>query len=207
MSEPKYKEIFDYLSSTESTSEPTGAIVFGRKDPLVARKLVDLSHDGRINWAVISGGTGKDSGDLAMPEAAYLADQAEEYAALTATNLPPILLETQAKNGGENARYSLDVIRRAQLGGRAITAISHATSLRRLAHTLDHAAITNGVDLNRIYREPTDYDFNAANPTDQAEALAEMKRLIEWPNKGWLLPSVANEIPENLVDFVEDKTK
>ena len=36
MSERKYSELFEYLSDPETAISPTGAVVFGRKDTLVA---------------------------------------------------------------------------------------------------------------------------------------------------------------------------
>ncbi len=207
MSERKYSELFEYLSAPETASSRTGAVVFGRKDPLVAEKLVTLSAEDRIKWAVITGGVGKDSAGLSIPEAEYLAQEAEKYAANRGVTLPPVLLETQATNGGENARNSLDVIRRAHLGHSVLTAVAHATSLRRLSHMLDHAAAQRDTPIDNIYRVPSDYHFDPDSPSDQAEAISEMKRLIEWPDKEWLLPGVKNDIPANLVDFVQDKTK
>jgi hypothetical protein len=207
MTERKYSEIYDYLSAPELPSEATGSIVFGRKDPLVAHKYVDLSEQGLVKWGVITGGIGKDSGDLQVPEAEYLAQEAEKYAALTDAELPPTFLEIQATNGGENARNSLDVIRRGKLGHNVLLAVAHGTSLRRLAHMLDHAATKRNETIDTIYRAPSEYDFNASNPADQEEALAEMKRLMDWPEKDWLLPKANAELPEDLVDFVQDKIK
>lgn len=207
MLERKYSEIYDYLSAPETPETPAGVVVFGRKDPLVAQKYVDLSEQGLVSWGVITGGIGKDSGDLQMPEAEYLAQEAEKYASLKNVDLPPTFLETQATNGGENARNTLDVIKRGKLGYGALTAVAHATSLRRLAHMLDHAAVQKSQPVEHIYRAPSEYTFDAANPADQQEALAEMKRLIEWPDKDWLLPKAKEDLPEDLVDFVQDKTK
>jgi hypothetical protein len=202
----KYNQLFDYLSTPEHSDNSTGLLVFGRKDPLVARKVVELAGQERAKWAVISGGTGKDSGDLTIPEAEYLARETENQANESGVVLPPLYLETQAQNGGENSRNSLAVMQRAQLEYKTgLTAVAHATSSRRLAAMLEHAAVQQGSPIEKIYREPSDYQFDPTNPTDQLEASAELLRLVNWPKKNWLLEQ--NDLPQDLVDFVEDTHK
>lgn len=208
MSRKRLNEVFDYLSTPDTGSlesgHDTGAIVFGRNDPIVARALVDsmFVYDS-LNWAVITGGRGKDSGDLNIPEAEYLAREAEGYAKERGRGIKPIYIETQATNGGENVRNSFAVIRRAQLGGRSIVAIAHATSLRRLGAMIEHEASKHddsAIDVECVSRIPSSYSFDSTNPADRSEAIAEMERLISWPEKGWLLPQ---DIPANLVDFIQ----
>lgn len=202
----RYNELFDFHSAPEETTSTAGAIVFGRKDKLVAHALVDLAADSKVDWAILTGGKGKDSADLDIPEAEYLAREAELYADTRRVQLPRLILETQATNGGENSRNSLNVMRRAQFGHQALTVISHATSLRRLAHLLNHTAIDSGVSVGKIYRTPSRYDFNASNQVDRDEVIAETMRLLEWPGKGWLQPDVAQEVPADLADFARDMT-
>ena len=203
----RYSEVFDYLSAPKAPTSPEGTVVFGRKDPLVAQRFVDLSGEGLVKWVVITGGKGKDSGDLDIPESEYLAHEAEKYASLKDTRLPLAFLETRAENGAENANFSLDIMRNENLGHAALTAVAHATSLRRLAHMLDHAATQREEPLGSVYRIPSNYSFDAKNPEDQAEALGEMKRLVEWPQKDWLLPTAGDDIPEDLLYFYLDSTK
>lgn len=204
----KYLELFEFHSAPETPQDPVGAVVFGRKDMLVAKAFADLAQVEMVKWAIITGGVGKDSGDLQIPEAEYLAQAAELYAGKWRIILPPFYLETQAKNGGENCRNSLDVIRRARLQqDYRITAVAHATSLRRLAHTLRHTAVELGLMINVINREPSRHQFDPSNPADRDEVIAETKRLLDWPAKGWLQQEAADEVPPNLADFVRDTTK
>ncbi len=203
------RETFDFLSAPDGAafdaSGQTGAIVFGRKDPLVAQAMVEAMNNPKdvLDWAVITGGIGKDSGDLQVPEAEYLAQQAEEYAKGIAAGLKPFFLETQARNGGENVRNSLVVMRRAGLLGpdieTSLVGIVHATSARRLSEMIKHEAQRANVAVGAIGRIPTQYSFDPCNPADEEEAVAEMKRLISWPDKGWLGPQ---DIPVNLIDFI-----
>jgi len=203
----RYAELFDYLSAPELPEHATGTIVFGRKDPLVAEAYVDLSEQGLVDWGVMTGGVGKDSGDLKIPEAEYLARQADMMAELRRVDLPMTIVETQATNGGENVRNSMEVMRRAKLGYNAITAVAHATSLRRLAAMVDHESSQTDTPIKLVYRKPSAYDFDISNPTDQQEAVAEMNRLADWPAKNWLRPGSEHDLPQDLVDFAKDISK
>lgn len=203
----RYNQLYDYLSAPELPESNSGAIVFGRQDPKVAEAYVDLAETSTVDWGIITGGVGKDSGSLTIPEAEYLAREVDDLVELRQLDLPPTFVETQASNGGENVRNSLDIIRRGKLALGAITAVAHGTSLRRLAAMAEHETALKGVQLTAVYRKPTNYDFNALNPGDQAEAIAEMKRLMDWPAKGWLREGSELELPADLVDFVQDVTK
>lgn len=125
-------------------------------------------------------------------------------AALRNFDLPTTYVEIMARNGGENVRNSLLIMRKEKLAIGAITAVAHATSLRRLASMAEHESTLNDTPFSVAYRKPSSYDFNASNPNDQSEAIAEMKRLIDWPSKGWLRAGSEVELPDDLVDFAED---
>ena len=203
----RYEQLFDYLSAPELPTEAEGTIVFGRKDPKVAEAYVDLARQGLVSWGVITGGVGKDSGDLTIPESEYLAHEAVRISTSKDIILPPTFLETAATNGAENVRNSLAIIRREKLGNGALTAVAHATSLRRLAAMVGHESVQTNTPVETTYRKPSNYNFDPTNPTDQQEALAEMNRLITWPSKGWLPEGSELELPDDLVDFTTDRLK
>lgn len=204
--ERNYSELFDYLSADETSPNKTGLIVFGRKDLLVARKAFDIMQSEGTPWAIITGGVGKDSGDLQVSEAEYLSEEIDRLRQEKSAINPPTYLDTKATNGGENTRNSLAIMQGVP-GFRhsfdtGVTTVAHATSSRRLAETMKHTAHKQGVPLN-VFRRATDYDFDPSNPADQNEAKAEMLRLVNWPGKDFLLPQ--DDLPEDLVDFVTDK--
>lgn len=205
----KYKQLFDYLSAPNLPTESEAAIVFGRKDSRVAHALGDLVIPNLVTVAVITGGIGKDSGDIEQlgyrSEADYLHDKLLDDANSRSYSLPRVLIEPNARNGGENARFSLGLLSGNAMLTPSITTVAHATSARRLAEMARHTARTLAPEVVDVHIKPTDYSFDPKNPQDQEEAIAEMTRLIEWPDKGWLLPQ--EELPENLVDFVIDKNK
>jgi hypothetical protein len=57
--------------------------------------------------------------------------------------------------------------------------------------------------LPTVYTKPTAYRFDAENPSDRAEAAAELLRLADWPAKNWI--GLQADLPLNLVDFVRDR--
>jgi hypothetical protein len=162
----------------------------------------ELSASGLVDYFLITGGIGKDSGDLkelGIPESHYLGVKALE------SSLPAskIHLEDKATNGSENARYGMATIIADGLPHSALTVVAHATSNRRLAQQLADETAKAGQHVDTIYRVPTDYAFDPSNPADRAEALAEFGRFIDWPAKGWM--SSQPDLPTDLVDFALDQ--
>lgn len=202
----KYREMFDYLSAPQMPREQAGLLVFGRKDLLIARKVVDLSRIKFASFVVFSGGIGKDSGNLKVPEAEYLATGARRIACngFTPIKLPPFYTETKSTNGGENVRNSVALMQAEHLPyENALTTVAHATSLRRLTETVKHETVQRDTPIATLYSVPSDYRFNPNNPSDQQEAVAEMLRIADWPAKGWLQPQI--DMPDNLVDFARNQ--
>lgn len=202
----KYNQVFDYLSALSLPDSPEATVVFGRADPLVAHAAGELAIANLAEIIVITGGIGKDSGDILKrgyrSEAHYLGDRLAQDAAERHYQLPEVILEEKAANGGENARNSLDILTSREVATSSLVAVAHATSTRRLAETLKHEAGKKTGTTPTVYTKPSAYDFDATNPADRDEAAAELLRLADWPKKGWLgKPSV---LPEDLVDFVRD---
>lgn len=202
---PQYKALFDYLSAPTQPTERYPTIVFGRKDLLVAHAAGRVAAANLAQVIVISGGIGKDSGDIGTPgspytsEAHFLGIELENYAEQEKIPLPPVILEEKARHGGENAGFSLQILHDNSFAFSSLTTVAHATSLRRLAATTDFKAQTEHGVVPVIYRVPSAYEFNPANPVDQDEAVAEMRRLIGWPAQGLLLEQP--DLPQDLVDF------
>lgn len=196
----KYEEIFDYLRDPKEPTETYGNFVFGRADERLVHKMGEMYVANLAKYFLVTGGVGKDSGELAKTgtaESVYLGDKAQEI------GIPQDILhlETKATNGGENSRLGLALIQAKQLPHDKLTVVAHATSLRRLSATLDHEA-TETDTISDIYRVPTDYPFDPNLAKDQEEARAELLRLADWPEKGWLKRQI--DLPEDLVDFARD---
>ncbi|MBC7404835.1 MAG: hypothetical protein H7252_04015 [Cytophaga sp.] len=199
--------MFDYLSAPVLPSDAEHTVVFGRQDPLVAHALGDLIIPGLVETAVITGGIGKDSGNLVQQgfdsEAGYLLDQVAKDSLVRGYKIPTITLDEKATNGGENSRNSLNILETANRSTTALTAVAHATSMRRLAETLKHEASKRAGVEPVIYRKPTNHAFDPTNPIDREEAAAELLRIADWPAKGFL--GIQHDLPEDLVDFARKR--
>lgn len=207
--ERKYNQIYDYLRADRlpESAEPT--IAFGRKDILVAKAIGDLATKNLAEIVIISGGIGKDSGDIEdqgyRSEAHYLGDKLNEYADENKIILPEIILEEKAANGGDNCRNSIEIFSDRNISLEALTAVAHSTSSRRLAEMLKLITTDKIGKEPDIFVKPTDYKFDPSNPSDQDEARAELLRFADWPAKGWLPEQ--SDLPDDLVDFAREVQK
>jgi len=203
----KYAEIFDYLSAPALPTETQPTIVFGRNDARVAHAVGELAAADLTQAIVISGGVGKDTGDLLKrnyrSEAHYLGSELDNYAASHDITLPSVMLEEKATNGGENAAFSLQILHEHGVALQGLTTVAHATSSLRLAEGVSFAAKKYYGIKPVVYRVPTAYPFNVDNPEDQDESAKELLRLADWPTEGILLPR--DDLPENLVEFARDR--
>ena len=199
---PKFAAMFDYLSAPDGGRNGDGAFVFGRKDQRLVRILSALIIPGNVQYGLITGGIGKDSGELALPavripEAVYLGVHAENLG----VPLGKLLLEVEARNGGENARFGIRKIAEdeRQLPHSSLVVVAHATSLLRLRATLELEADNAQFGVEHFSSVPTNYSFQPDNPPDQLEAAREMLRLADWPTKGWLVAQP--NLPLDLVEY------
>ena len=198
----KIKEIYDYLSdSTNPLIKANGAFVFCRDDPLVAKKTATLFQNNLIDYAMFTGGIGKDSGyltDLQLPEAKW---QAALLNLIYQIPSKQIYVEPHATNGGECCRFGIDTVVNNSLPHQDLIIVCHPTSLRRTSATLEMEAKKKGFKSN-YQRIGTDYIFNANNPQDQQEAIAELIRLTDWPAKGWC--TLQEDLPYELVSYARE---
>ncbi len=206
----KYSQIFEYLRTPVLPEHASPVIVFGRNDVLVARKTGALAAASLADVIVITGGSGKDTGDLLArgfrSEAHYLGEELAADAHTTGMVLPPILLEEKARNGGENSRFSLKMLDEHGYltpDTLSVTAVMHATSARRLGATLEKVGQDEGRTLLKVHRVPTDYPFDPTNPIDQNEAINEVLRLADYSAQGFI--SAQPDLPDDFVDFARDQ--
>jgi hypothetical protein len=201
---------FEYLRLPLSPTEARPTLVFGRNDLLVARTAGKLIVDERVTELVISGGIGKDTGDLLdrgfRSEADFLNRQLRLYLAEEGILPPHTLLDERATTGGLNARNGLRLL--ASHPGVSLeqfTAVAHATSLRRLAECARFEAAKQNLQTNTVHRVPTAYAFDPSSARDQKEALTELLILADWPARGWLLePAPSEAPPTDLVAYARD---
>ncbi len=197
----KIRDMFDYLSSDDSglLLKANGAFVFCRDDPLVARTVSDLMNKGLADYAMFTGGIGKDSGyliDLSLPEAKW---QAGLLNMVHGINKKNIYIEPTASNGGECCRFGIDTIIKNELPHKNLIIVCHPTSLRRVKSVLTYIAREEKNFDSDYQKIGTPYAFNPENPNDQKEAVAEMLRIADWPSRGWA--DKQDDLPIDLVEY------
>lgn len=170
------------------------AFVFGRKDPRLAGLATDLYLKGCVKRVLFTGGVRKDSGDLKVSEAMYLA----EIAKGNGVHQEDILVEAYATNGGENSRFGMASIKASGITHERIILIAYPASLVRLwaAHLVEAQKIGFEAEYQLC-------SFPMTLPLedmDVDELIAEFRRLMDWPAKGW---AIQLDLPPNLVAAVQ----
>lgn len=198
----KIKKIYDYLSesTTIEGSGLDGIIVFGRSDPLIAKSAGTLNKIIHSDYFLFTGGIGKDSGyltTLKLPESKWLAALSHIIYEIPQEK---IYIEPNSTNGGECCRFSIDTIVKNNLSHDSLGLLIHPTSLRRIYAVMQTIASEKNFNVKFDYsRFPSEYSFNPENPVDQKEAVAELLRLADWPEKGWCAKQ--EDLPEDLVGY------
>ena len=202
----KISQIYDYLRAveTQGLTKADGAFVFGRADPRIADRTYTLFRNELIDYAMISGGIGKDSGALErleLPEAEYLAARLRWTHGVQDDKL---LVESFASNGGENSRFGIQNILNSGRAHDNLIMVAHSTSLRRLwaSHLVE--AEKMGFEANYQLRG-SEYDFDPRNLNDRNEAVTELIRLAVWPEKKW--SKEQEDLPLDLGEYAKDYLK
>ena len=183
---------FMLLEYSSSPSQADLAFVFGRNDLSLAKEAYVLWYQGPVSQILITGGVGKDSGELPIAEADFLA--AHIYTLGVPGDM--IHVERKACNGAENSRFGLAMVQDKGIPCQRVILVGHATNLLRLyaVHTFLARECGMGEVVYELRAPP--YDLKEE---DYPVVLAEFKRLIEWPRKGWADQLV---LPPDLVQAV-----
>lgn len=160
--------------------KPADALfVFGRNDSDLAYAAQVLHADGIVKKVLVTGGIGKDAGDLSklgLSEAHYLS------ALMYDLGVPAddILIESKATNGGENSRLGLQMIHDAGVKAEKIILLAHPSNALRLMAVHTFEARNMGFEA-KYQLAVCDWDFDAENISHQNLVIGECLRLIEWP--------------------------
>ncbi len=194
----KYLKIASYMNcglpaKNSKLTRADGAIVFCRQDPGMAAATAILFQRNLIDWALLTGGFGKDSGDLKIPEAEHQRKLLMEQHHVSRSQL---LIEPTASNGVENSRFSMRLILNSHLPYNDLILVMHPRNARRL-HAV-HTKIAREQGFTAEYEVVTMEElFDPENPSHQREVLRELLRVADWPGKGWSDPQP--DLPEDLV--------
>jgi len=200
-----FRRMFHYMAletPPKQLARASALFVFGRQDRLLAETAATLFKRRLAPRVLVTGGAGKDSGSLTaqgLTESDWLAGE------MVACGIPHerIIIENQASNGRENSEFGLDALVDCGVELEMLTAVVHATSARRLATMLSDALKRRGLDV-ALQVVPTCYDFDPNSESDREEVTAEIRRLVEWPEKFDLSRQPADDpVPAEFREFLE----
>jgi hypothetical protein len=150
-------------------TDPEPGLVFCRADERLAHAVLALAGDGYLTAAALSGGVGKDTANLidqGYRSEAHFVDRYITSEALwrSGLRLPPIYLDERANNGRLNARNGMALLSRNGYVLHSMTAIAHATSLLRLAMTLEQTVEQRIGTKPTNHRKPTENNYRLSFP-------------------------------------------
>lgn len=186
--------IISYLAMRDSRAlepGPKALVVFGSDLLKVAESAADFYQEHHPEFVLVSGGTGGRTG------ASGGQSEAERFAdVLYARGVPfeKVLLEKEASNSGENARYSVQLLQQRGFSGK-IVLMQKPTDQRRagltLRHELDKANMENVQVFDWAPFIPSLEDPLEGYSADEwshrlfFDAIGEIFRLIDYPEKGF----------------------
>jgi hypothetical protein len=174
------------LTLHKNFSPVDGILVFCREDPRVAKTAARLYREHNPRWILLTGGIGKGSGAGSRALGSEARHQA--HLLINTHNIPPNVLsyEHRARNGAENSRFSIDLIRQLDLPHRRIILLVDPRSARRVvaAHTwIARTEKKFATDYAVVCTD--DSPFDASDPSQAREVVEEIMRVADWPSKGW----------------------
>jgi hypothetical protein len=171
------------------------AFVFGRNDLTLAIRTYSLWKRGLVENVLVTGGVGKDSGDLPMAEADFLA--AHLYGAGIPGNR--IIIERTATNGAENTKLGMQKVLQAGVPYRKVILVGHAANLLRLFAT--HTLLCREMGIEQVEYQLHYCPFQFKEEESDI-FISEYRRLLEWPKKQWAdqlaLPSELTRLVESI---------
>lgn len=201
----KIQAMYDYMIKQQNhfLEKSDGCFGFCREDPLVAEKIAQLFNKKLIEYAMLTGGLGKDSGNMCKKfgsEAQYQANLLINKYNISSENL---IIEPNANNGYENITFGLKKIIESNKEHFKLILSVHPTSLRRIQNLFNRIIRDEFPNLKvKLQWTTTNYKFDSSNPIDQIEVMEELLRLADWPSKGWI--TIEYDLPKDLVDYARE---
>ena len=179
------EDIYQFFSSHYVNGEVDAvevadvAFVFGRYDATFAKVATALYHDDAVKKVLVTGGIGKDSGDLTnlkIPEAHFLASIMLEEG----VQGDDLLVEPFATNGAANSKLGTEMIVAAGITAKRIVLVGHPATLLRLSAV--HTRIARSLGFEAGYQLfAVDTDFVLGREKDQKTIIGECWRLWDYP--------------------------
>ena len=189
------RTLFDHLYLRDAAGTRADAVIgFGHFDMKIPRRCRELYRAGRAPLIVLSGGMGAGTADLGQPEArAFL----EEIRAQGGVPDADVLFEDRSTNTGENVEASTRLLEKkgrpfgVEGGVRNALIVANASRQRRVFLTCRRHH--PGVRFVNVPPETTFEEEQALYAEKGQDLVAhltgEIRRLEEYPGKGFCLPA------------------
>jgi len=195
--------VFNWLNLSDAPQKADLIIGFGHFDMKIPDQCLQLYRDGLAPKVLFTGGIGAGTADLDMPEArAFLAHVQNLEPNLA---LADFLVEDRSTNTGENVRNSQELLAKEGLhfGEQIRTVLLVANPFRQRRVWLTCKLLMPNVTLYNC-PPPTTYAqeialFQAKNQNLAEQLPGEVKRIQEYPQRGFIAPS---EVPDEILKYL-----
>ncbi|MBI5003531.1 YdcF family protein [Candidatus Kaiserbacteria bacterium] len=210
MEQEKLLKVAEYLAmglggaGDPNLTRSKGAFVFCREDSRMAQAAARLYERGLIDWILLTGGIGVDSGEQSRrfgAEARYQAHLLTKHHGIDASR---IHVEAEARNGAENSRFGIDMIRSEGLDSDLILVL-HPRKARRVWATHEKIARDEKGFAAREQLICMPDPFDPDNPSHVKEVLEELVKLADWSTKGYC--DSQPDLPLDLVEWAREGLK
>ncbi len=200
------KKLFDYLYLKQDPKKADAVIGFGHFDMKIPARCAELYEMGLAEKIIFTGGIGAGTADLGSAEAdTFLAYLQKHYPHIKKDN---ILIENQSTNTGENLRYSIAKVKEEKadwsekLMKGTLLLVANPFRQRRVflttAQILPHANLINCPPNSSYEEELVLFKTKQQNLNEQLPG--EIKRIIEYPKKGWIKEE---KVPQDILKLID----
>lgn len=196
------KKLWNYGLMHQKLEKADAIIVFGSYNPVVGIRAAELFEQGYAPVVVFSGNRSDSTTNWAKTEAETMADVAIEH------GLPKnkIRLETEAKNSGENTKFSRELLAKEGIVPKKIIVIQKPYAERRAYATV--RAQWPEVDVMVTSPQMSYEEYMASSPKGKNRSIAtmvgDMQRIKIYAENGFQIPQ---EIPPDVWGAYEQLVK
>lgn len=188
------KKLWDYGLMHHHLRKTDAILVFGSYNPIVANRATEVFNEGWGPIIVFSGNRSDSTTSWAKTEAETMADVAIKLG----VPKDKILIESEAKNSGENVRFSKVLLAKHGIYPRKIIAIQKPYAERRAYATVRAQWPEVEVVVTSPQLSYEEY-MQEMSPEDKSGSIAsivgDVQRIKEYATKGFQIPQ---DIPDDV---------
>ncbi len=196
------KKIWDYSLMHHELKKADAIVVFGSYNPIVAKRVAELFLREYAPVVVFSGNRSDSTASWDKTEAEVLSEAAQEF------GLPKenILLETQAKNSGENTLFSKALLEKHGIYAKRIIVVQKPYIERRTYATIKKQWPEVEVIMSSPQVSYDEYMNTSPRGKDASiqSMVGDLQRIKLYAEKGYQIPQ---EIPQDVWEAYEELVK